>query len=75
MNEVKAVEWADGKVRIIDQTRLPGEELYPEYIDRNETCMCLYRHMEGRGNYDNRLCLALTFELWLQQVFEARYRG
>lgn len=31
--------------------------------------------MEEKENYHNELCLALTFELWLQQVFEGEYRN
>lgn len=31
--ELKAVEWASGKVRLIDQTRLPQEEVYLELAD------------------------------------------
>ena len=31
--ELKAVEWASGKVRLIDQTRLPQEEIYLEISD------------------------------------------
>lgn len=31
--ELKAVEWASGKVRLIDQTRLPQEEVYQELSD------------------------------------------
>jgi methylthioribose-1-phosphate isomerase len=33
MIELKAVEWASGKVRLIDQTRLPQEEVYQELSD------------------------------------------
>jgi methylthioribose-1-phosphate isomerase len=31
--ELKAVEWASGKVRLIDQTKLPQEEVYLELSD------------------------------------------
>jgi len=31
--ELKAVEWVSGKVRLIDQTKLPQEELYLEFSD------------------------------------------
>ena len=31
--ELKAVEWVDGKVRLIDQTKLPQEEIYLELSD------------------------------------------
>ncbi len=48
--------------------------LYPEYIDRNKVHRYVRDHMERKANYHNELCLALTFELWLQQVFEGKYR-
>jgi methylthioribose-1-phosphate isomerase len=31
--ELKAVEWVSGKVRLIDQTKLPQEEIYLEFSD------------------------------------------
>ena len=34
--ELKAVEWASGKVRLIDQTKLPQEEIYLELSDYRE---------------------------------------
>ena len=48
--------------------------LYPEYIDRNKIHHYIKNHMEKKANYHNKLCLALTFELWLQQVFKGKYR-
>jgi len=48
--------------------------LYPEYLDKNKIHSYLKDHMERKTNYHNELCLALTFELWLQQVFEKKYR-
>jgi len=48
--------------------------LYPEYIDRNKIYRYIKDHMERKANYHNELCLALTFELWLQQIFEGKYR-
>ena len=46
--EVKAVEWVDGRVRIIDQTRLPGEEVYPEYTDYRDVASAI-RELKVRG--------------------------
>jgi len=53
---------------------LSKNALYPEYIDKNKVRAYIRNHMERKANYHNELCLALTFELWLQQVFEERYR-
>lgn len=30
---------------------------------------------KGGVNHDNVLCLGVTFELWLKQVFEQEYRN
>ena len=48
--------------------------IYPAYIDRAKTQRYLRDHMQNKANYQNELCIALTFELWLQQVFEGKYR-
>lgn len=46
--DVKAVEWVDGRVRIIDQTRLPDEEAYPEYTDYRDVAAAI-RQLKVRG--------------------------
>ncbi len=46
--DVKAVEWVDGRVRIIDQTRLPGEEVYPEYTGYRDVASAI-RELKVRG--------------------------
>ena len=46
MNRLKAIEWVSGKVKIIDQTRLPWEEVIRE-IDN-------YR--EVAADFQNPLC-------------------
>jgi len=53
---------------------LSKDAMYPEYIDKNKVRAYISKHMGGKANYHNELCLALTFELWLQQVFEGKYR-
>jgi len=47
--------------------------LYLEYISRQRVLGDWERHLGG-GNRADRLCRYLTFEIWLQQVFEGRYR-
>ncbi len=53
---------------------LSKNALYPEYVDRNTIQEYVSNHMGKKANYHNELCLALTFELWLQQIFEGKYR-
>lgn len=48
--------------------------IYPEYVDRHKVRGYVKSHMENRINCHIELCLALTFELWLQQIFEGKYR-
>ena len=52
---------------------LNEKALYFEYIDKDKIQNYVKKHMEGKANYHNELCLALTFELWLQQVFEGKF--
>lgn len=53
---------------------LSKDAIYPEYIDQNNVHAYVRSHMERKANNCNELSLSLTFELWLQQVFEGRYR-
>lgn len=48
--------------------------LYGEFVDRNEVLEKWQAHLSGR-NRARRVCQALTFEIWLQQVYEGRFRG
>ena len=48
--------------------------LYPEYLDREQVKQDWKEHLNGR-NLADRLSLTISLELWLQQVFEKRYRS
>lgn len=50
------------------------DAIYPAYVDRDTIQKYLNNHMQGKGDYHDELCTALTFEIWLQQVFEGKYR-
>ena len=69
-------EWIrqEAACSFFEKLLLSKNALYPQYIDRDKTRSYMREHMERKANYHNELCLALTFELWLQQVFERRYR-
>ncbi len=54
---------------------LSKKALYPQFIDERRILHYLTDHMKRQKNYHNELCLVLTFELWLQQVFEGKYRS
>jgi asparagine synthase (glutamine-hydrolysing) len=47
--------------------------LYAEYIPRQQVHELWRRHLNGERRH-HVLCRYLTLELWLQQVFEGRYR-
>lgn len=57
-----------------EKALLSKDAIYPEYIDKNKVHTYFKDHIERKANCHNELCLALTFELWLQQVFEGRFR-
>jgi len=48
--------------------------LYAEFIPRQRVERDLAKHLDG-GNRSEGLCAVLTFEIWLQQVFEGKYRS
>jgi asparagine synthase (glutamine-hydrolysing) len=48
--------------------------LYTEYIPEERVHNKLIKHLSGE-NHAEVLCRYLTFELWLQQVFEGKYRN
>ena len=61
--------------RSIFENMLQAESsLYGEFIDRPTVLSALESHMQGE-NHSSYLCRCLTFELWLQQVFEQKYRN
>lgn len=48
MEELRAVDWRDGRMIILDQTLLPGEERYLEIVDWREAAEAV-RSMKVRG--------------------------
>ena len=49
------------------------DALYREFIPALEVMSIFNRHMLGE-NMSKQLCRYLTIELWLQQVYEGKYR-
>lgn len=47
--------------------------LYPEYVSFKKVSFDLDSHFNGKDRSEN-LCRYLTFEIWLQQVFNGKYR-
>jgi asparagine synthase (glutamine-hydrolysing) len=48
--------------------------IYTDYISHTKVTSELEAHLEGKANYSDKLCRYLTFELWLQQVFNKQHR-
>jgi asparagine synthase (glutamine-hydrolysing) len=55
-------------------TLLNPNALYREFVNQGEISFKLRNHLQGKADYAEKLCLALTFEIWLQQLFEKKYR-
>lgn len=53
---------------------LSKNALYPAFVNERTIHSYLMDHMTGQKDCHSELLLALTFELWLQQVFEGKYR-
>ncbi|MHB8163121.1 MAG: asparagine synthase-related protein [Methanoregula sp.] len=52
---------------------LDNNALYSKYISKESVITKLNEHFEGK-NHAEDLCGYLTFEIWLQQVFNKKYR-
>ncbi|MBN2569928.1 MAG: hypothetical protein JXB42_10915 [Deltaproteobacteria bacterium] len=48
--------------------------LYPNFVERTNILNRLQEHLQNKANRENEICLALTFEIWLQQIINGRYR-
>ncbi|BCS94666.1 hypothetical protein DSLASN_02980 [Desulfoluna limicola] len=59
---------------LFSEILLNKSSLYPEYIDSKMVHGHLHDHMTHKSNHHNELCLYLTFEVWLQQIFNNRFR-
>ena len=62
----KTIEWTDEGVRMIDQTRLPGEEIYHTYQDYREVAEAI-RSMVIRGAPAIGVAAAMGVALGIQQ--------
>ena len=48
MNEIRPIQWADGKLNLLDQTRLPGEEVTVQATSYEDAVDAI-REMRVRG--------------------------
>jgi len=49
------------------------QALYPQFIEKQDTVNCFDEHLNGHNN-TIMLCRYITFEIWLQQLFNKRFR-
>jgi len=73
MSKLKAIEWVSGKVRIIDQTRLPLEEVFLELSDYREVAAAI-KEMRIRGAPAIGIAAAYGMALGAQGV-DAKSKG
>lgn len=67
MSEIKAVEWVSGKVKIIDQTRLPQEEVYLEFTDYRDLARAI-KELKVRGAPAIGIAAAYALALGAQDI-------
>jgi len=48
--------------------------IYPDFISRNQVLGDWERHLSG-SDHSTTVCKYLTLELWLQQIYEKKYRN
>jgi asparagine synthase (glutamine-hydrolysing) len=58
---------------LLTKTLDPRAALSPAYIPADEVQSALTAHLNGEDRSE-KLCRILTFEIWLQQAFEGKYR-
>ena len=58
----------------VEKVLLNPDALYPQYIDQEKVNAHWQAHLSGEKNQFDKLGQILTFEIWLQQVFNGCYR-
>jgi hypothetical protein len=51
------------------------DALYTEYLPKDKGVKDLNDHLHGERVCTQSICRTLTFEIWLEQVFNKRYRS
>ena len=47
--------------------------IYQDYVDKEKVLELWDKHLQGEDHAED-LCLHITFEIWLQQIFEGKFR-
>jgi len=50
------------------------DAIYPEFVSREKVARDLKSHFYNKINRSEQICRYLTFEIWLQQIFENKFR-
>jgi len=64
---IKAIEWVSGKIRLLDQTRLPWEEVYIELEDYRQVAAAI-KEMKVRGAPAIGIAAAYGMALGAQEI-------
>lgn len=59
---------------IIEQILLAKSPLYAQYLPVDDFGSIVQRHMNNKANHASEICLLLTFEIWLGQIFRKEFR-
>ena len=70
MREIRPIEWADGKLRLLDQTRLPGEQVALE-LGRYQEVVDAIRQMRVRGAPAIGVTAAFAVAMAAQEAYAA----
>jgi len=70
MTDIKAIEWVSGRVRIIDQTRLPHEEVYCELANYRDVASAI-KELRVRGAPAIGIAAAYGLALGAQEIESA----
>lgn len=75
-NYASYAEWIrkDPAITIFRDILFSKTAIYPDYVDRDTVYRNWERHMKRSAELSSLLCLYVTFEIWLQQIFNAKYR-
>lgn len=65
--------WIQQKASLVNEILQNSKTIYPEFIDRQKVFDDWDLHLQGKDRSE-KICAYLTFEIFLQQTFEKKFR-
>ena len=59
---------------LFEKIILDKNSIFPNYISIKKAKHYLTNHLNGKNNFHQQLCLIMTFEIWLKQIYEGKYK-